>query len=122
VARTPDLQLHALWRERVRRQADSGLTIAQFCTQERFPLVSFHAWKRRFRLMDLAARRPGLPAPAPFLPVTVRVVERPSEEPMPIEADLPNGIRLRIPTTNQRLACHLVRVVARAKTDSGGSR
>jgi hypothetical protein len=122
VARTPDLQLHALWRERVRRQADSGLTIVQFCAQERFPVASFHAWKRRFRLIDLANHRPALPAPSAFLPVTVRVVEHAPDEPHPIEADLPNGIRLRIPTTNQRLASHLVRVVARAKTDSGGSR
>jgi hypothetical protein len=41
---------------------------------------------------------------------------------LPIEADLPNGIRLRIPTANAHLACRLVRAVARAKTDSGGAR
>jgi hypothetical protein len=41
-------------------------------------------------------------------------------EPLTIEADLPNGIRLRIPTANVQLACRLVRAVARTKTDSGG--
>ena len=45
-----------------------------------------------------------------------------ADEPLPIEADLPNGIRLRIPTANTRLACRLVRSIARAKIDSGGSR
>jgi hypothetical protein len=30
MARTPDPSLHLLWRDRVRRQAHSGLTIAQF--------------------------------------------------------------------------------------------
>jgi hypothetical protein len=122
MARTPDLELHALWRERIRRQVHSGLTIAQFCARERLPLASFHAWKRRLRLIDLADHRPALPAPSAFLPVTVRVVEHAHDESLPIEAELPNGIRLRIPTTNQRLASHLVRVVARARTDSGGSR
>jgi hypothetical protein len=34
----------------------------------------------------------------------VQVLERGPEEPLPIEADLPNGIRLRIPTANPRLA------------------
>ena len=95
---------------------------AQFCARERLPLASFHAWKRRLRLIDLADHRPALPAPSAFLPVTVRVVEHAHDESLPIEAELPNGIRLRIPTTNQRLASHLVRVVARARTDSGGSR
>jgi len=54
--------------------------------------------------------------------VTVHVVDHGPDEPLPIEADLPNGIRLRIPTANQHLAARLVRVVARARTDSGGSR
>jgi hypothetical protein len=122
VPRTPDLELHALWRERIRRQVHSGLTIAQYCARERLPLASFHAWKRRLRLIDHADQRPGLPAPSAFLPVTVRVVEHAPDEPLPIEADLPNGVRLRIPTANARLACHLVRAITRARTDSGGSR
>jgi hypothetical protein len=122
VPRTPDRKLHVLWRERIYRQVHSGLTIAQFCAREGLSLASFHAWKRRLRLIDLADHQPELPAPSAFLPVTVRVVERPPDEPMPIEADLPNGIRLRIPTSNARLACRLVQVVAEARTDSGGSR
>jgi hypothetical protein len=122
VARTPDAQLHALWRDRLRRQAVSGLTIAQFCAQECLSQASFSAWKRRLRLIDLADWRPTLPAPPAFLPVTVRVVEDTAAEPPPIEASLPNGIHLRIPTSDPRLACRLVRAVAGAKTDSGGSR
>jgi putative hemolysin len=121
MSRTPDPNLHALWRERIRRQAQSGLTIAQFCAHEHLSVASFHYWKRRLRLVELANRPPRVAPPA-FLPVTVRVVDHACDAPMPIEADLPNGIRLRIPTANQRLASHLVRVVARARTDSGGSR
>jgi hypothetical protein len=120
--RISDPKLQALWRDRVRRQVDSGLRIAQFCAQERLSLASFHYWKRRLQLIDRADHRPGLPAPSTFLPVTVRVLEQASNESMPIEADLPNGIRLRIPTANARLACQLIRAVAEARTPSGGSR
>jgi hypothetical protein len=122
VPRTPDPKLHALWRERIHRQARSGLTIAQFCSRERLSVSSFSNWKHRLRLVDLSEPRPALPAPSAFLPVTVRVVEHAPLEPLPIEADLPNGVRLRIPTSNARLACRVVRAVAGARTDSGGSR
>jgi hypothetical protein len=122
VSRTPDLKLHGLWRDRVRRQNGSGLTVVQFCAQQSLSVASFYAWKRRLRLTDLANHGPGLPAQRTFLPVTVRVLDRGSQQFPPIEADLPNGVRLRIPTADSRLACRLVRVVAGARTDSGGSR
>lgn len=54
MARTPDLQLHALWREYRRRQVDRRLTIAQFCAQEGLSTATFHSWKRRRRLISLA--------------------------------------------------------------------
>jgi hypothetical protein len=120
--RKPDPELHALWRHRISQQSDSGLTIAQFCAQERLGTKSFYAWKRRLRLIDLAARRPALPAPQVFLPVNVRVVEPTTTELLPIEADLPNGVRLRIPTANARLACRLIRAVVGTSIDAGGSR
>jgi hypothetical protein len=122
MARTPDPKVQEIWRDRVRRQQISGLTIAQFCTQEGIARSKFHAWKRRFHLMESTELCPALPAPSAFLPVTVRLLERTSAEPLPIEADLPNGIRLRIPTGNERLACRLIRAVARARPHSGGSR
>ena len=118
--RMPDPNFTVLWRERIRRQAQSGLTIVRFCALEHLSVGMFHYWKRRLRLSELA-HRPPLAAPPAFLPVTVRV-EHAVDELMPIEADLPNGIRLRIPTANQQLASHLIRVVVRARTDSGGAR
>ncbi len=122
MARTPDPKVHALWRDRIRRQEASGLTIDQFCTREGVARSKFHAWKRRLRLADSAGPGSTLPARSTFLPVTVRLLERVADQPLPIEADLPNGIRLRIPTVNEHLACRLVRAVAAAKTNSGGSR
>ena len=125
MARTPNPKLHALWRDRIRRQATSGLTIEQFCAQEGVARSKFHAWKRRFRLMASPDQCPALTTPSTFLPVTVRLLERvsdPGAPGLPIEAELPNGIRLRIPTVNEHLACRLIRAVARAKTNSGGMR
>ena len=121
MARTPDPRLHAVWRDRIRRQEASGLSIAQFCDQEHVARSKFHAWKRRFRLIETQHRSEQAPSLPAFLPVTVRVLETPSGQPLPIEADLPNGIRLRIPVANVQLACRLIRAVARAKTRSGGS-
>jgi hypothetical protein len=121
MARTPNPKLHALWRERISRQEASGLTIEQFCTQEGVARSKFHAWKRRFRLADAASQSPALPARSTFLPVTVRVLPRGVEQSPPIEAELPNGVQLRIPTADPRLACRIVRAVAAAKTSSGGA-
>ena len=122
MARAPNPKLHAVWRERIRRQKASGLTIEQFCSQEGIARSKFHAWKRRFQLADVAQQRPALPSPASFLPVTVRLLQHGPTELPPIEADLPNGVHLRIPTADPLLACRLLRAVARAKTNSGGAR
>jgi hypothetical protein len=120
MARRPNPELHALWRDRISRQSRSGLSVEQFCAQERCARSAFYRWKRQLDLMSPADLCPALPAPSTFLPVTVRLVEGDAHQPTPIEADLPNGIRLRIPTANPQLACRLVRAVARAKTTSGG--
>jgi len=113
----------ALWCDRVRRQEASGLSIKQFCVQEGVARSHFHAWKRQLQLSGPSGESRALPAPSIFLPVTVRLAERAPDGPLPhIEAELPNGILLRIPTADGRLACRLVRAVASAKIHLGGSR
>ena len=62
-------------RECIRRQLDSGLTIAQFCVREHLSVATFQSWKHRLRLIDLAERHPAVAAPPAFLPVTVHVPE-----------------------------------------------
>jgi len=121
MARTPDPKLHALWRDRDRRQEASGLTIAHFCVQEGIARSKFHAWKRRFLLMQSAAGLPALPSSSSFLPVTVRLLERAADEPPSIEADLPNGVHPCIPTFDVNLACRLIRILAAARPAFGGS-
>jgi hypothetical protein len=63
VWRMPGLELFALWRECVRRQADSELTIAQFCAHKHLSAAPFRTWKRRLQLIDLADRSPAVAAP-----------------------------------------------------------
>jgi putative transposase len=37
------------WREIVKRQADSGVSIRRFCASEGISEPSFYAWRRKFR-------------------------------------------------------------------------
>ena len=37
------------WREIVNRQAESGLSIREFCAKEEVSQPSFYAWRRKFR-------------------------------------------------------------------------
>jgi hypothetical protein len=111
-----------LWRDRVRRQEASGLSANQFCARERCSPSAFYRWKQRLPLLGSPAQPPAVRATSSFLPVTVRLPEQVPGRPLSIEADLPNGIQLRIPTANTHLACRLLLAIARAKTKSGGSR
>jgi hypothetical protein len=119
MARRPNPALHALWRDRVRRQSKSGLSVEHFCDQERCARSAFYRWKRLLDDVSASDRCPALPARSTFLPVSVRILEHATDQPLPVEADLPNGIHLRIPTANPLLACSLVRAMAAAKTNSG---
>jgi hypothetical protein len=131
VARPLKPKVVALWRDRIARQVGSGLTIVRFCAQEGCARASFHHWKRHFQCTEASDRPPPtLPAPSPrlarparpaFLPVAVRIIGSSAGELPAVEADLPNGIRLRIPTVDAPLACRLVRALAGARTGSGGS-
>ena len=122
MARRPNPARHALWRDRISRHLISGLSVEQFCAQEQCAKLAFYRWKGQLELIHPSDQCSTSPARSTFLPVTVRLVESDAHQPAPIEADLPNGIRLRIPTGNARLACRLVRSIAAARTDSGGSR
>jgi len=37
------------WRQRVKRQRESGLSIAEFCRREKVSAHSFYGWKRKLR-------------------------------------------------------------------------
>jgi hypothetical protein len=120
MARRPNPALRELWRDRIANQMTSGLSVEEFCAQGQFARSAFYRWRHRLKHTRPASQSSEPLPPATFLPVTIRLVESDAHGPDPIEADLPNGIHLRIPTTNVRVACRLIRAVAGAKTDSGG--
>lgn len=49
-------QTEARWREAVKRQESSGISIREFCKQEGLHEPSFYAWRRELRLRDREAK------------------------------------------------------------------
>jgi transposase-like protein len=69
----------AVWHERVRRQAQSGQSIAEFCRREGITAASFYMWRGRHRRRAEAALGQAAAAvrlPASFIDVGT-MVERP---------------------------------------------
>lgn len=79
------------WREVIRRQAESGLTVRAFCRQERLTESAFFAWRRTIRQRDTEATPPPQPA---FLPI---VVDENSRREGAITIELAGGRVLRLP-------------------------
>jgi len=52
-------QKTAYWRDVFKRQAESGLSIRQFCSRERISQPSFYAWRRK--LPERVGRKAGDP-------------------------------------------------------------
>ena len=84
------------WRNAVRGQRQSALTIRAFCRQEGLSESGFHWWRR-----ELERRRPKRTAPATprgqpssvrFVPVTVT----PTTSMAAYEVFLPNGVRVLV--------------------------
>lgn len=125
------------WRQRVKRQRDSGLSIAEFCRREKVSAQSFHVWKRKLRRPGsvggvsrepAAAQRPGdhrgtvttrrgprrvvagstAPTGSPgFLELPVAAV-RPSPF---IEVALADGTVIRLPQQNVAALVAMLRVL-----------
>src|SRR5437868_362959 len=75
-----------VWVARLKRFADSALTVVAFCDRERASVPSFYYWNRQ-----LGADRPAAPADAPpLLPVRL------TAGPTPVELLLPSGAVLRL--------------------------
>jgi hypothetical protein len=92
MARPKNPVLEHVWRDRLDRQAVSGLSISAFCEREGLSYASFHSWKRRLAERSLSAP----PAPSVFVPVRVTSQATPkSPPPSPrVEIELPHQVRL----------------------------
>ncbi len=93
MARPKNPLLERTWRERLDRQAASGLSISAFCEREGVSSASFHSWKRRLAERSL----PALPEPSVFLPVRLTSPVTQASPPITprVEIELPHQVRLR---------------------------
>lgn len=57
MARQVNQALWNQWRQRMERQRESGLSIAEFCRRESISPHGFHGWRRKFR--QATPRRPA---------------------------------------------------------------
>ena len=86
----------AVWRERLRRYARSGLTVAEFCRREGVSVPSFYQWRRRLADASPVAgstrspRGPGSDATAAFQQVLLGGAGV-------VAIELPSGIRVELP-------------------------
>lgn len=58
MARKKSSEKELQWRDMLRRQAKSGLSIRRFCAQEGISQPSFYAWRRRLRDSPSSVKRP----------------------------------------------------------------
>lgn len=104
-----DLQKEAAWRQRVRRQAESGQSVRSWCRKHRVTEAAFYWWRRELARRD-AERKPTTrrdleDSAASFVPV--HITETPAADgDASIEIVLTGGWRVRIsgPVNGQALA------------------
>jgi transposase-like protein len=105
-----DAALHSVWRKRMVRFEASMATVAEFCRREEVSSAAFYQWRRRLAQdAKSAARECGEVASRLATPGrAARVYGRPAgfvELTLPaaavVELDLPNGVRIRVPTDQE---------------------
>ena len=88
------------WREKVRDQAGSGLSVSAFCRGEGISASSFYRWRRLLGEGDGAVgatdRPPALPRENVFVPVSVVGPAPALVSDTPIELILRSGVLLRV--------------------------
>ncbi len=91
--------LELAWRERIARQASSGLSAREFCRNENLKESSFYAWRRELaRREEQCQSSVGKPTTdrrqrdaSPFLPIALSAVA-----PAPIEITLAENVSVRV--------------------------
>ena len=123
----------SVWGERrewIRRQQDSGLSVARFCRDNNLHEGNFHAWRLRFAKVSgqpqatkgkLAIGRQGLQAfvQLPLPPVASALsVGGASSGPAWIEVSLADGMVVRVPASNLAALEAVLSSLIRARQES----
>ena len=134
MARQMNQVLWDQWRQRIDRQRTCGLSIAEFCRQERLSPHGFYIWRRKLRRTtssppkaavtrrlrkrpsDLTPRRRPRPSPAELLgtarPAEFLQLPVTAMRPSPwIELALADGTVLRLPQQNVAALLAVLRVL-----------
>lgn len=99
------------WRGLLRRQAESGLSVAEFCRRRDVSEASFYQWRKRLRTVPLPAELgTGQSSPGPFLPLSVVGAAG-------IEIELPCGAMVRIPAGEQRTLEQVITLLLRPEDE-----
>jgi hypothetical protein len=84
------------WQERLKNQKESGISLEVFCLQEGVSKSTFYRWTRMLKngipktiLDEDAEREEAESGEGHFLPVSIKA--------SPVEVELPNGTKLRLP-------------------------
>jgi hypothetical protein len=108
-----------IWSERLRRYANSGLTVAAFCERERVSVPSFYYWRRK---IPAAAGRDGVgqgrsrqvaraPQKRDFVPIAIR-------NSAAVKMRLPNGAQLWLPAGDAGLLSAAIAAAGRLEASS----
>ena len=84
--RRRDPELERFWRQAIRGQSRSELSVREYCLAHRLNAASFYGWRTEI------ARRDGDGEPVPSIFVPVRVVGAEV-----VELVLPSGVIVRVP-------------------------
>lgn len=106
-----------IWSERLRRYANSSLTVAAFCQRERVSVQSFYYWRRKLPAMSGtfgsgAGRRSGgagAPQKQDFVSIAIRTSAA-------VKMRLPNGAQLWLPAGDAALLSAAIAAAGRLKT------
>ncbi len=102
-----------MWDERrewIRKQRESGLSVAQFCRDHGLHLGNFHAWRLRIAELDAMSehkaeaiaetRSHGSSAKPTFLQVTIPSQAAFARQETWVEVSLASGMIVRVPSSN----------------------
>ena len=80
MTRKVNVKLREMWRQRIERQRQGGLTVSEFCRREGVSSANFYRWKRKLRGKSSAkTKRTARQQPAGTLGPTLDVAKDPSE-------------------------------------------
>ena len=85
----------AVWRRRLARWRQSGLSLAEFCRREDVSPASFYAWRKRLAKSGKTNAHARQAPPRPlFVPVELDLAERSDGG---VQIELPGGAVVRLP-------------------------